>query len=89
MGKKVGRALKKWAEAAGIDKKLIYFHASRHTFATNVLENSPDADLWTVSKLLGHKSIHATQIYAHVRDGKKQAAVKGLPKLMKPQSEAA
>jgi integrase len=91
MQKKVGRALKKWAKAAGLNPKLLTFHTGRHTFATNILENSPGADLWTVSKLLGHKSIHATQIYAHVRDTKKYAAVKGLPKLrlIKSESEAA
>lgn len=79
--KQVWRSLKKWAEAAGIDKKRIHFHTGRHTFATNILENSPDADLWTVSKLLGHKTISATQIYAHVRDSRKKSAVKALPKL--------
>ena len=91
MQKRVGRALKKWAKAAGLDPKLLTFHTGRHTFATNVLEQSPDADLWTVSKLLGHKSIHATQIYAHVRDSKKYSAVKGLPmlKLIKSEGEAA
>jgi integrase len=88
---RVLRALKKWAKAAGMQPELMTFHTSRHTFATNVLENSPDADLWTVSKLLGHKSIHATQIYAHVRDTKKYNAVKGLPtlKVIKSQNEAA
>jgi integrase len=91
MQKKVGRYLKKWAKAAGLDSKLLTFHTGRHTFATNVLENSPDADLWTVSKLLGHKSISATQIYAHVRDSKKYNAVKGLPtlKVIKLQNKAA
>lgn len=80
MYKIVGRALKKWAKAAEMDIRLT-FHTGRHTFATNVLENCPDGDLWTVSKLLGHKNILATQIYAHVRDKKKSAAVKALPKL--------
>ncbi len=79
--KKVYYKLKQWAKAAGYDEKRMHFHTGRHTFATNVLENSPDGDLWTVSKLLGHKSISATQIYAHVRDSKKKAAVKGLPML--------
>lgn len=79
--KQVWYCLKKWAEAAGMDKKRIHFHTGRHTFATNILENSPDADLWTVSKLLGHKTISATQIYAHVRDSRKKSAVKALPKL--------
>ena len=89
MNAKVNEALKKWAKAAGIDPKRIHFHSARHTFATNVLENSPDADLWTVSKLLGHKSISATQIYAHVRDSRKKAAINGLPMLKKASSEAA
>ena len=80
MYKIVNRALKKWAKEAELDVKLT-FHTGRHTFATNVLENCPDGDLWTVSKLLGHKNINSTQIYAHVRDKKKSAAVKALPKL--------
>lgn len=79
--KKVYYQLKQWAKAAGIEQKRMHFHTGRHTFATNVLENSPDGDLWTVSKLLGHKSISATQIYAHVRDGRKKSAVKALPTL--------
>jgi len=79
--KKISVALKKWAEAAGIDKTRMHFHTGRHTFATNVLENSPEGDLWTVSKLLGHKNISATMIYAHVRDKRKTSAVKALPKI--------
>lgn len=81
VGKRVGYYLKIWAKAAGLDSRRMHFHSSRHTFATNVLENSPEGDLWTVSKLLGHKSISATQIYAHVRDSRKVAAVKALPKI--------
>jgi site-specific recombinase XerD len=73
--------LKKWAEAAGLNPKHMHFHTARHTFATNVLEHSADGDLWTVSKLLGHKSILTTMIYAKVRDKRKSAAVKSLPKL--------
>src|ERR1035437_3340669 len=81
MHKRVWYFLKKWAVAAGYETKRMHFHTGRHTFATNVLENSPDGDLWTVSKLLGHKNINSTQIYAHVRDKKKSAAVKALPTL--------
>jgi integrase len=79
--KRVYYFLKKWARAAGIEPKRMHFHTGRHTFATNLLENSPDADLWTVSKLLGHRTIQPTMIYAHVRDGRKKSAVKGLPTL--------
>lgn len=84
MQNRVRRALRKWAKAANLDPEPFTFHTSRHTFATNMLEHSPDADLWTVSKLLGHKTIQATQIYAKVRDSKKRAAVKALPKLNMP-----
>lgn len=56
------------------------FHTGRHTYATNLLELT-NGDLYTVSKLLGHKSILTTQIYAHVRDKMKHAAVRSLPKL--------
>lgn len=79
--KRVHYFLKKWAKAAGFNPKRMHFHTGRHTFATNILENSPDADLWTVSKLLGHKTINPTMIYAHVRDSRKRSAVKGLPTL--------
>ena len=75
------RALKRWAKAAKIEKGRLHFHSGRHTFATNVLESSDSGDLYTVSKLLGHKNIMATQIYAHVRDKRKIAAVSALPKI--------
>ena len=75
------RGLKRWAKAAEIDVAKLHFHSGRHTFATNVLESSPDGDLYTVSKLLGHRDIKSTQIYAKVRDKRKQNAVNALPKI--------
>ena len=68
--------LRRWAARAGI-KKDFTFHASRHTFATLIL--SEGADLYTVSKLLGHKDIESTQIYAKVVDESKNKAVDLLP----------
>lgn len=64
--------LKQWAKAAGIDKN-ISFHTGRHTFATMLLTYG--ADLYAVSKLLGHSDIKITQIYAKVIDAKKVEAV--------------
>lgn len=65
-------ALKRWVKKAGIGKD-ITFHSSRHTFATMLLTQG--ADLYTVSKLLGHSDIKVTQIYAAIIDKKKQDAV--------------
>ena len=68
----VNENLKKWAEAAGIRKHISY-HTSRHSFATMLL--TLGADLYTVSKLLGHSSVKHTQIYARIIDRKKDEAV--------------
>lgn len=64
--------VKQWAQAAGIAKHVTW-HTSRHTFATMLLTFG--ADLYTVSKLLGHTDITTTQIYAKLVDEKKAAAV--------------
>jgi len=74
---RVNYALKKWAKAAGLDHTRMHFHTGRHSYATNLLERT--GELYTVSRLLGHKSIQTTQIYAQVRDIVKYAAVKALP----------
>ncbi len=68
--------IKKWTKLAGINKN-ISFHSSRHTFATLALTNG--VDLYTVSKLLGHKDIETTQIYAKIVDKKKRKAVESFP----------
>ena len=39
------------------------------------------ADIYTVSKLLGHRELATTQIYAKVLDRKKQAAIDLIPEL--------
>ncbi len=68
--------LHKWAERAGIEKH-VTFHMSRHTCATLLLYYG--ADLYTVSKILGHTSIKTTQIYAKVVDDMKVKAVNNIP----------
>jgi integrase len=53
--------LKEWIKKAGITKK-ITLHNFRHSYATLILNKG--ADIMTVSKLLGHKNIKTTMIYA-------------------------
>ena len=72
----VNDTLQHWAKVAGITKH-ISFHVSRHTHATMML--TLGADLYTVSKLLGHKNIATTQIYAKIVDKKKEEAIGLIP----------
>lgn len=60
-----------WIGLAGISKD-ITFHCFRHTFAT--LQLSHGTDIYTVSKMLGHKYLKTTQIYAKIIDKTKREA---------------
>ncbi|WP_306642392.1 site-specific integrase [Sanyastnella coralliicola] len=70
--------LSRWMLRAGIDKK-ITFHCARHTFATVLLNE--DTNLATIQKLLGHRDLKTTAIYAKVMDRTKQEAIDKLPNL--------
>jgi len=71
--------LTKWADRANIGKS-IGWHTARHTFAVKSLESG--ADIYTVSKLLGHTDITATQVYAKATDKMKREAVNALPEII-------
>lgn len=72
--------IKRWVLRAGIQKD-ITFHCGRHTFAVMMLDLG--TDIYTVSKLLGHRELSTTQIYAKVLDKNKQAAVAKIPDIFK------
>ncbi|MEG1008123.1 MAG: site-specific integrase [Bacteroides sp.] len=74
----IDKLLKIWAKDAGITKNLT-FHVARHTFAT--LGLTYGAELYTVSKLLGHSDIKITQIYADVINEKRRDAVNAIPSI--------
>jgi integrase len=61
----------KWIDAAGITKD-ITFHCFRHTYAT--LQLSKGTDIYTVSKMLGHRELKTTQVYAKIIDKTKREA---------------
>ena len=75
---KIAKALDYLAKKAEIDKK-IRFHSSRHTFGTVLYEAG--VDIYTVQKLLTHKNIASTMIYAHIKNADKKKAVDKLPNL--------
>lgn len=67
--------LPKWLQAAGITKP-ITFHNFRHTYAT--LQLSSGTDIYTVSKMLTHKNVSTTQIYADLIGEKKRQAANAI-----------
>lgn len=74
----VNSNIRRWLKKAAIDKH-ITFHCSRHTYATLLLTYG--ADIYTVSKLMGHTNVATTQVYAKVIDKKRQEAVNLIPAL--------
>lgn len=67
-----------WVARAGI-RKHITFHCARHTFAVMMLDLG--TDIYTLSKLLGHRDLSSTQVYAKILDKNKQMAVDNIPRI--------
>lgn len=76
----LSRILRQWTAAAGIAKN-VTFHTARHSYATMAL--SAGADIYTISKLLGHRSINTTTVYAAVVDTQRDAAVDSVSSLLR------
>lgn len=70
--------LQQWMMKAGISKT-ITFHCARHTYATLQLSNG--TSLYTVSKLLGHRELKTTQVYAKIIDDTKIKAASAIPEI--------
>jgi integrase len=66
------RLIPLWIKDAAIEKH-ITFHCFRHTYAT--LQMAAGTDIFTVSKMLGHKNIKTTQIYTKIIDKKKRETI--------------
>lgn len=69
-------ALLQWCLRAGITKH-ITFHCGRHSNAILLLNNG--VDIYTVSKMLGHKELKTTSVYAKVLNETKIEAINKLP----------
>ena len=73
MSGNVTKHIRSIRDKAGITGKELTFHCSRHTAAT--LAISAGAELYTVSKILGHRNLVSTQVYAKVNLDKKIEAI--------------
>ena len=62
--KKAARSIKK---SAGLPDHFRAFHGLRHVYAS-LLASSGEVDMYTLQKLLTHKSSKMTQRYSHLRD---------------------
>jgi integrase len=60
-------SLERIRKSAGLPQGFRPLHGLRHVYAS-MLASSGQVDLYTLQKLLTHKSPHMTQRYAHLRD---------------------
>lgn len=68
------KALAQWLGAAGITRN-VTFHCFRHTFAT--LQLASGTQITTIQKMLGHKNVGTTLVYAKtLEEAKREAAEK-------------
>lgn len=65
---RLNKNLKVIAQLCGIKRKLI-FHAGRHTYASEICL-SQGVPIETVSRMLGHRDLRSTQIYAKISNNK-------------------
>jgi site-specific recombinase XerD len=70
-----GRTLQRAKVRAGL-KRRYSTHVLRHTFATELLEAG--VDLFSIQKILGHRSLTTTATYTHVRRRHLQQACQSL-----------
>jgi len=64
---KVNAYLKEIADLCGI-REMLTFHVARHTAACLALSNGMPIE--SIAKMLGHKNIRTTQLYARITDMK-------------------
>ena len=80
--KNIQKAVNRIKARAGLPKDFRPLHGLRHTFAS-MLASSGKVDMYTVQKLLTHKSPIVTQRYAHLRDDALKQASEAAVKIIR------
>jgi len=77
------RVVKELGLNKGIDdrRQKLVFHSARHSFGSLLAEQGQD--LYTIQKLIGHKTVTMTQRYSHLTENKLKNAVESLGKAFK------
>ncbi len=81
----IEKVIAQWVQRAHINKH-VTFHTARHSYATMAL--MAGADLYTISKLLGHRNVKTTTLYAAVVDAERDKATDSISHLYKKRCEA-
>ncbi len=81
----IEKVIAQWVQRARINKH-VTFHTARHSYATMAL--MAGADLYTISKLLGHRNIKSTTLYAAVIDSERDKATDSVSHLYKKRCDA-
>ena len=76
--KTIQAMVKKYLKLAGLDENKYSVHKLRHTAAT-LMYKYAKTDVRTLQEILGHEQLSTTQIYTHVDDEQRRAAVKNNP----------
>lgn len=69
----IQRAMARWSKQAGV---YCTYHSSRHTFGTNL--QTAGVDIYTTSKLMGHRDISTTTKYVSVGNSLRDTAIEQL-----------
>ena len=86
--RQIGEASRAIRNAAGLPADFRPNHGLRHTFASH-LASSGEVDLYTLQKLMTHKSPQMTQRYAHLTDAALKRGANVMGRLMKEAGESA
>ena len=79
--KDVGEVVRAAADRAGL-QGVVTARTLRHTFATHLMDRG--VDLAVIASLMGHRSPAETGVYLHVLPQRKEAAVRRLPRGIRP-----